>query len=155
GALLGENLEKLVRKGQDNQTMGIPIGPDTSLILSEIIVSACDSELISDSAGLRGLRYFDDYEFVFAQLSDAESALAKLQEVLLRYELRLNPRKTTLHSPPVEFESEWVRDIRLFTFRPNVRGEASDLIAFFDLITTFMVKLPNEHVVKYAISLLS
>jgi hypothetical protein len=150
--LLGDELDRLIRKAQDNQTMGIPIGPDTSLIVSEIILSACDTELIAKMTGLKGLRYFDDYEFAFSQLSEAESALATLQEVLLGYELRLNPRKTALHSPPIEFEVEWVREIRPFAFRRTVSGEAGDLIGYFDLITEHMLKSPNEHVAKYALS---
>ena len=150
--LLGDELDKLVRKAQDDQTMGIPIGPDTSLILSEIVLASCDEQLLAEMPGLRGLRYFDDFEFSFPQLSEGESALAKLQEVLLGYELRLNPRKTSLRTPPIEFEAEWVSEIRSFRFRRTASGEAGDLIGYFDLITKHMTQLPNEHVAKYAIS---
>ena len=150
--LLGDELDTLVRKAQDNQTMGIPIGPDTSFIVSELVLSATDVELANRFANLRGLRYFDDYEFPFQQQSDAEAMLASLQEVLLGYELRLNPRKTSVRMPPIEFESEWVRDTRAFRFRKSARGQAGDLIGYFDLITEYMRKLPDEHVAKYAVS---
>jgi len=54
--------------------------------------------------------------------------------------------------PPIEFESEWVRDTRGFTFRNTTSGQAGDLIGYFDLITQYMRRLPDEHVAKYAIS---
>jgi hypothetical protein len=37
--LLGNLLDSLVRCGQDQQTIGIPIGPDTSLLLAEILLN--------------------------------------------------------------------------------------------------------------------
>jgi len=41
-ALLGNQIDKLVREGQDRQTVGIPVGPDTSLILAEIVLAQVD-----------------------------------------------------------------------------------------------------------------
>jgi hypothetical protein len=149
---LGDEIDALIRKAQDNQTMGIPIGPDTSFIVSEVLLSSADRELVARIAGLNGIRYFDDFEFSFSQFSDAESMLAVLQEVLLGYELRLNPRKTSVRLPPIEFEAEWVREIRAFRFRKTASGQAGDLIGYFDLITEYMTGRPDEHVAKYAIS---
>jgi hypothetical protein len=150
--LVGEERDRLIRKAQDDQTMGIPIGPDTSFIVAEVVLSACDEELERLFPALKGLRYFDDFEFAFSQLAEAEDVLAKLQEILLGYELRVNPRKTKVQLPPVEFESEWVSEIRSFRFRRSTRGQAGDLISYFDLITKSMNKLPDEHVAKYAMT---
>lgn len=52
--LLGNILDDCVRYTQDEQTMGIPIGPDTSHIIAEIIGSTIDSELISIFRRLKG-----------------------------------------------------------------------------------------------------
>jgi hypothetical protein len=150
--LVGDELDRLIQRGQDNQTMGIPIGPDTSFIVAELVLSACDEELASLCPSLKGLRYFDDYEFAFSQTADAEDVLAKLQEILLGYELRVNPRKTRVQLPPVEFESEWVSEIRSFRFRRSTRAQAGDLISYFDLVTKWMNKLPDEHIAKYAVT---
>lgn len=62
--LLGNRLDKLIRDSQDGQTIGIPIGPDTSLIIAEIIGVAIDEELIKDIECLSAFRYIDDY-FIF------------------------------------------------------------------------------------------
>ena len=56
---------------QDGQTMGIPIAPDASLIVSEIVLTAID-ESFQATARIRGLRYIDDYELVFSSTSEAD-----------------------------------------------------------------------------------
>ena len=95
-ALYGNGLDSLLRAAQDQQTVGIPIGPDTSLVVAEAVLSAVDREMAKRVQNLRGLRYMDDFEFYFADPSAAEAGLAVLQETLLEFELRLNPRKTTI-----------------------------------------------------------
>jgi hypothetical protein len=62
--LIGNTLDKLVREGQDRQTIGVPIGPDTSLIIAEIILSSVD-EALKRKRLKNGLRYIDDYDFGF------------------------------------------------------------------------------------------
>jgi len=150
--LVGDEIDKLVRKAQDDQTMGIPIGPDTSIIISEVVLAAADHELLDRAPRAKGLRYFDDYELPCSQLAEAEAMLADLQEVLLGYELRLNPRKTSVQLPPIEFEADWVREIRAFNFRTTASGEAIDLIGYFDLVTKHRTMRPDEHIAKYAIT---
>jgi hypothetical protein len=63
-SLLGNQLDELVRATQDSQSVGIPIGPDTSLIISEIIGTAIDLELrerlSAANIKMQGHRYLDD-----------------------------------------------------------------------------------------------
>jgi len=76
GDSLGNKLDRLVRNGQDGQTLGIPVGPDTSLVIAEIVASAVDETLQSDRhSNIEGFRYYDDYELVFDTSLEAESAL--------------------------------------------------------------------------------
>ena len=56
--LLGNRLDFWTRQGQDGQTIGIPIGPDTSLVLSEMIMQRCDQELLSKIPGVKGARFY-------------------------------------------------------------------------------------------------
>jgi hypothetical protein len=44
-SLLGNVLDLAMRNGQDKQTIGIPIGPDTSLVIAEAILSSVDVQL--------------------------------------------------------------------------------------------------------------
>ena len=61
-ASFANNLDKAVGSGQEGQTIGIPIGPDTSRIISELI--AVEVEQIAKSyipdLDQRAVRYVDD-----------------------------------------------------------------------------------------------
>jgi hypothetical protein len=152
GGLLGDQLDKRVRNSQDSQTMGIPIGPDSSLVIAELILSAADAQLASRLPGLRILRWMDEFEVTTHNRSQAENALATIQQVLLEYELRLNPRKTRISDLQVEFEKEWVSELRSLTFRSTDSGQAHDLIRYFDWIARYHATSTEDHVVKYGIS---
>ncbi|WP_139362390.1 RNA-directed DNA polymerase [Hymenobacter sp. CRA2] len=55
--LIGNNLDKLIRNCQSGQTIGIPVGPDTSLLIAELIGCWIDKELITRIDNLVGHRY--------------------------------------------------------------------------------------------------
>jgi hypothetical protein len=148
--LLGNELDTLVRNAQHGQTVGIPIGPDTSLVIAECILAAIESIIRPKLPQLVGFRFVDDFELCFKDHTTAEQALAMLQEQLLEFELRLNPRKTALHTLPISFESEWIAELRRFKIRDK-SGQMGDLVAYFDLITKHVLAHPNEHVSKYGI----
>src|ERR1022692_4555816 len=80
-ALYGNRLDLRVRDTQDQQTGGIPVGPDTSFLLAEVIASAIDTELVQSVGELKGTRYIDDYHLYFGSAADAESALAELHRI--------------------------------------------------------------------------
>jgi hypothetical protein len=148
--LLGNRLDRAIQNAQHGQTIGIPIGPDTSLVISEVILSSLETNLRLRIPFLRGSRFVDDFELSFPDYASAENALAILQEELLQFELRLNPRKTSVRIPPVGLEPEWVSELRKFKIRNNA-GERGDLIAYFDLMTRFLLLHPNDHVSKYGL----
>ncbi len=150
--LMGNKLDTLVRSGQDGQTLGIPVGPDTSLVIAEIVTSAVDEELQNEYQGkIEGFRYYDDYELVFDTSSEAEKALDSLQRHLGQYELVLNPRKTEILNLPCQLEATWVHKLRTFIIRKG-SAQRSDLIYFFETVFEFAKSFPDEHVVKYALT---
>ncbi len=152
--LLGNQLDRLVRHAQDDQTMGIPIGPDTSLLIAEILLAAVD-EALRERGITRGFRYIDDYEIGFQTLSDAEAALSHFQEVLNEYELALNPNKTRILKLPLPAEPLAISELRTFLFRPSIPGQRSDLLRYFDRAFYLANDNPEEHILKYAIARLS
>jgi hypothetical protein len=129
--------------------MGIPVGPDSSFLIAEIILSVVDSNL-ANFPGLKGYRYIDDFELCFRTLAEAESCLALLQQHLLEFELRLNPRKTTISELPLEYEAQWATELRSFIFRENAKAQESDLVRYFELAFSLGKKFPDEAVLKYA-----
>jgi hypothetical protein len=131
--------------------MGIPIGPDASFIIAEIVLAACDNELQRRIPNVTGIRWIDEFELPTAERGEADQILATLQQVLLEYELRLNPRKTSIADLPVEFDANWIGELRAFAFRPSAVGQANDLIRYFDYMTEYLAEKSSEHIVKYAL----
>jgi reverse transcriptase-like protein len=150
-ALYGNRIDSLVQRGQDRQTRGIPIGPDTSLVIAESVLAEVERNILQRIPNLRGTRFVDDYELCFSDLGAAEHAMSVLQEELQKFELQLNPTKTKIASPPIRFEPDWVGDFRTFLLRTN-SGQYGDLVRFFDLITRHLEPDAEAHVAKYAAS---
>ena len=145
------DLDKLVRDSQDGQTLGIPIGPDSSLAVAEILGCAVDRE-IHRRAKLVGFRFIDDYEFGFTTRSAAEAALAAIEIALAEFELALNPRKTSIEELPVALDRGWVSSLSGFRFAKLTHATRAELVRYFDLAFELKARFPNETVLSYAIA---
>jgi len=145
---LGNQLDELLRNCQDGQTNGIPIGPDTSLLIAEILLSKVDAKLKKQE--IPGLRYVDDYELVFDTEAQALEGLSAFQEALLDFELHLNPAKTRILPLPQRIEETWVDVIKGFTLEPSSTSFKSQLIHFFDTAYELSREFPDTGVLKYA-----
>jgi hypothetical protein len=150
-AHFGNLLDKCVSNGQDGQTAGIPIGPDTSLVLAELVLSAFDNILVGLLPNQRMFRYVDDFEIGCKSHSEAEEILALIQETLNEFELQINLLKTKILELPVPLNSPWVTQLRHFPFRDTLGGERSDLVTYFDAAFRLASENPDDHVLKYAI----
>ncbi|MGW6666644.1 RNA-directed DNA polymerase, partial [Peribacillus sp. NPDC055009] len=106
---IGDKIDTLVRNMQDGQTIGIPIGPVTSLIVQEIVGTAIDDDFRKEFGdSLKGFRYTDDMEYYFRSSDEAKKALNILNKILKKYELDLNMTKTKIIKIPQVIEPEWV-----------------------------------------------
>ncbi len=153
-ALYGNQLDKRLRQSQDEQTLGIPVGPDTSLIVAEIILSSIDQELLRRIPALNGFRHVDDYELCFLSRSEAETTVAALEELLADYELSLNPQKTEIVELPLPLEAPWAAELRTHKVRSASKAQATDINFLFDRAFTLARGYPNASVLSYAISCL-
>ncbi|MFD2409813.1 RNA-directed DNA polymerase [Paenibacillus rhizoplanae] len=151
-ALYGNLLDKRVRNSMDGQTLGIPVGPDTSLIIAEIIATSMDVKLRSRLGDIKGFRYMDDYYLYFSTKPEAEFALSTLHSIMKDFELELNPNKTFIEELPVSLEQKWVSELRNYNIRETVKGQHTDLIGYFSLAFDYSKKYPNDRVLKYALS---
>ena len=147
---LGNKIDIVIRNGQEGQTKGIPIGPDTSLVVAEIIMTSID-ELIISNIGKRYFRYVDDFEFGSATAQQADNVLGSLQEILANYELALNPSKTRILELPESIDPLWIHELNAFEFRDTDRGQEKDLLHYFDLSMDRFKNCDDEPVIKYAI----
>ncbi|BAV05087.1 hypothetical protein SAMN05421788_11569 [Filimonas lacunae] len=150
--LLGNKLDWFVRNMQDGQTMGIPVGPDISRIISEIIVAYIDRELSRELGVLEGIRVVDDYSLYFKDLAGLEKARSLIQKLLRDIELDLNQAKEKVILLPEIIESEWYNRLRQFKFSNKKILQTKDIIAYFDLCFHYSEKYPDESILAYSIS---
>jgi len=149
--LLGNSLDKFVRDSQDGQTIGVPIGPDTSLLLAELVMTAADVAL-GTRLRVEGYRFVDDIEFPFPTAAEAAAALGPLQETLGYYELALNPAKTQVEPLPLPSEEPWISRLRDFRLRTKPVQQKRDLIKYFDLAFALAREFPTKPVLNYAVA---
>ena len=149
-ALLGNRLDRAIRNTQDQQTKGIPIGPDTSLVAAEIILSRVDNRVMKDSA-LSGMRHMDDFEFPCADHAEAARVQASVEEALRDYQLAPNSEKTGIKPLPQVLEYPWVSELRSFRIAATSRAQHYDLLRLFDRAVELAAAYPAGNILKYAI----
>ena len=149
----GNMLDVSVRKGQENQTIGIPIGPDTSRIISELIGIAIDEKLeqmIEIDHG-RIFRNVDDWFIGFDGAGEAEDAIAFLANACKEYELELNSEKTKILLPTEAIEPVWPTELRRHRVTGTGRQEESSLNHYFLKTFDYMRQFPAHNVLDYAL----
>jgi hypothetical protein len=82
--VFGNRLDFIIRQLQSKQTIGIPVGPDSSKIVSEIIASAVDKRFIELSGRNKPIyvRHADDYWIGGKSRSECEGHLNNLRTAL-------------------------------------------------------------------------
>jgi hypothetical protein len=148
----GEDLDLHARNCQSKQTIGIPIGPDTSHILAEIVGVAIDKLL---RERLRrwpsGYRYIDDFVLFFSTSTQAYSALNELALAIEQFELRPNEHKTRI-VPVEQLEVDsWVHELRQFPFSHTKSRQQPELHHFFNLAFRLAAAHAGESVMKFAL----
>jgi len=147
-SLFGNLLDRCLSDTQDKQTGGIPIGPDTSFLIGEVMGSAIDAKL-QDSIALRGTRYIDDYSLYFQDQSQAEHALALLHKVAKEFELEVNDPKTEIAPLPEELEPSWKTELRGMHIRDIGPPQVTDLLSLFNRGFDLANKFPSDNVLTY------
>jgi|SRR5271166_3499343 len=147
--LYGNVIDSKLSDIQDRQTGGIPIGPDSSFLIGEVIGSAIDARLQTLLKRIFGVRYIDDYYLYFANLPDAEKALSLLHKVAKELELEVNDQKTEIVALPEELEPAWKTELRSMEIRIAGSPQATDLLALFNRGFDLSQKFPTDNVLTY------
>ena len=141
-----------VRQCQDEQTFGLPIGPDTSHIIAECVATAIDLDLAKKLKTIPiGFRYVDDYYLFFETLAAAEAALAHLVRCLKEYELQINFEKTIICRIEDLQEDSWTHALRSLDIAPDGQRQRSDVNHFFEVARDLAKKHKDESVMVYAL----
>ena len=154
--IYGDQIDSKQQWCQNQQTMGIPIGPDTSLIIAELIASHIDQLLAKflkrKKIDFLGYRYYDDYRLYFKTELDAQVALTELKKNLYDFELKINDKKTSIQHANNELDNEWSIQLKTFYFRPSPKDQKDDLWNFFSLAFRMANLYPEDSVLKFAIN---
>lgn len=129
------------------ETNGVPIGPASSNIVSEIILARID-ERLTDS-GFVFVRFIDDYMGYFDTYEQAEKFIRILSEELARYNLLLNIKKTLIDQLPSPSTPEWIVD--LTTRMPDKDNlTLMKVVRYLDYAVSKQALTPDGSVLKYA-----
>jgi hypothetical protein len=148
---LGDDLDIFTRHLNSNQTIGLPIGPDSSHILAEIIGVAMDLELQKIFPNLVGFRYVDDYAFYFEKFEEAESCLAAITSVLAGFELNINATKTKIVHVSEVSSDYWTHELKTFSLSNRAKKQKRDILHFFDVSLSIARNNADENVMKFAL----
>jgi hypothetical protein len=154
--IYGDSIDNAITWCQNQQTMGIPIGPDSSLIVAEVIACHLDKllgqRLKRKKIDWMGFRYYDDYSMFFHSELDAQTALNELRIVLAEFELKINDEKTVIGISSNELERDWALALKSFFFRPSESDQKEDIWNFFSLAFKYAKEYPKESVLKLALN---
>lgn len=127
--VFANELDWAIRVGQGNQTKGIPVGPDFSRAVGEVVGSALDLSVL-DKIGSKYVGYvrnIDDFYIGASDLASAEAILHALQESLRGFELELNDDKTSIKEAHTLIDESWIHELEI------ILGSASkDLLKAID-----------------------
>jgi hypothetical protein len=147
----GNLIDLLCRNGQDGQTIGLPVGPDCSRLIAEVIASAVDAQLRAKiGVGPRDAsRYIDDYTISSGNDLSGESLIAALRQAAAQFELELNNDKSAILSTSVRHDGGWKQEVR--SYIPRGVSDDATFQHFFYLVGRVCTAHPDTNVEKYAL----
>ena len=156
-SLYGNVLDLLVRNAQDGQTIGLPVGPDTSRLLAEIVGTALDKAIQTALKGTRnwsakrrgGMRFVDDFTFGCASQQEAEIVVAAVRRCANEFELDLNNTKTNISPTGPFFPAAWKEHIR--GLLPPAGADSARLLQYFYGVEATVRAHPEANVQKFAL----
>lgn len=152
-------LDYFVRNIKNEETNGILIGPHSSNLISEMILSSVDCKLWKK--GYRYIRNIDDYTCFVSSYKDAESFLLDLSKELKEYELNLNHKKTKIINLPIPSDANWINKLSNFYFGEEYSAGKRQILRlkrlknFLDLAIELTLENNNTAILNYAIKVIA
>ena len=145
-------LDKAQQNLKRAETQGIPIGPATSNIISELILYQVDETLRNN--GYKFTRYVDDYECYCGTRGQAEEFILVLEQELRKYLLNLNPQKVQIEELPLGFQDQWVIVLRN-SLPAKLKLSPRDIMDFLNSAIELQKHHPDGSIWKYATRMLA
>jgi len=141
-------IDKLLRSCNRNETAGVPIGPATSNIASEILLERIDRDLRKK---FNYIRFIDDYTAYCETHTEAEEFIRELSIMLMQYKLNLNIKKTEITSLPQAINEGWIGRMREIIPRDK-EITSSQVSNILDAAIRLQKDNPGGSILKYAAS---
>ncbi|ESZ74261.1 hypothetical protein X726_22580 [Mesorhizobium sp. L103C105A0] len=154
---LADRIDLLVRSCNRNQTIGIPIGPESSRIIAEVISSRIDTEFHSRCRHIPREcidRLQDDWFVGVDSLEKAEKVLSIISSVYRDYGLEINGSKTSIESLVASKTTSWIAEIGAFLSHRPGQLNSVRLREFLQLCLRLQTEFRSEPVVSYALSVI-
>src|SRR5829696_5813267 len=140
------SIDMALQSCQSRETFGIPVGPDTSRVVAEILLAGGENEsrLAQVLAGRPMVRVVDDYLIGFDTEQAARTALARLREALWSFNLQLNDQKTGIFRSSTVHREKWQLDFDYINLAArNIEQQRRDIDHLKWLFTTVMQRTAN------------
>jgi hypothetical protein len=123
-------LDLAIQRGNSRETFGIPVGPDTSRIVAEILLSGVQSNEVFDKVvdGRLAYRLVDDFFIGFEDEGTAGRCQDALRRALWDYSLHLNESKTRIVHASTVFDNGWKYEIDNFPIKIKSPAEQREAV---------------------------
>ena len=145
-------LDKCTRNERYGETHGLIIGPHTSNVLSEIVLTEVDKRMME--LGYEYVRNIDDYSCYVKDENEAKRFIEDLSKALREYDLFLNHKKTKIIKLPISAENEWVRKLNSFQFNEE-KIKFSTVRAYLDMAIDLTENFKDAAILKYSIKVIN
>ena len=150
--MYGNCLDRRCMTIQDGQTIGLPIGPDTSHIIGVAIDLRLREELGTWPAGFR---YVDDFFLFFNTRNEAERGLAAVIKAVNSFELQINPAKTRIVEVKDIVGESWKYSVKNLIISSVRKPQRDDIHHYFEALFSLEIKYRDESLIKYGLKQIS
>ena len=140
-------IDKACQNLQDRETRGVPAGPDTSRVLSEIILAKIDIAMSKYTY----TRYVDDFVCMCESIKESNDFINDLSKNLEEYRLYLNHDKTSTVYLPKAINEPRVHKLNLLSELKIVGNNDKDkIVAYIDETSELYHLYPKESIIRYS-----
>jgi hypothetical protein len=125
---------------QSRETFGIPVGPDTSRLIAELLLAGIekDKDFLAFIKTRPAFRLVDDFIIGFEQEHEARRCLAALRKALWKFNLQLNDEKTSIIASKAVYRDKWEYEHNAIVVSDaDVSKQETDIYRLIDLSLRF------------------
>jgi len=141
------NFDVAMQSCRSRETFGIPVGPDTSRLIAELLLAGVeqDADLAPFLKLEKSIRLVDDFTIGFEDIATAQKCLGALRTALWKFNLQLNEEKTSILPTRAIYRPKWEIEqelLRISDSRPRLQER--DIYRFIDATLHFCSETKSD-----------